>query len=221
MLKNYNITESIIHILKDRRIMNNTLLYKGVEELNFIKNLLNNKSDRLDKPVIHDISKNLFTDECNLCPDITERKRPFGSGINGVIIILNSPRMANKLELSINRTESVELIKKMVNAIGLEMKDCYVTNLIKCESASALIKPSDMVKNCISVLQKEIEIVKPKLALVMGDILPLQLVVNSSRGITWFNTEHPISLLKNNELKRPAWETLKLMRKKFLELNND
>lgn len=221
MLKNYNINESIIHVLKDRRMMRAALVYKGDDELNFIKNLLNNKTDHLDKPVIHDTSKNLFPDECTLCPDITERKRPFGSGINHVMIILNSPRMANKLELSINRSESIDLLKKMVNAIGLEVKDCYVTNLIKCESASALIKPSDMVKNCISVLQKEIEIVKPKLAMVMGDILPLQLVVNSSRGITWFNTEHPISLLKNNELKRPAWETLKLMKKKYQELNDD
>jgi hypothetical protein len=55
----------------------------------------------------------------------------------------------------------------------------------------------------------------------MGEILPIQNVVNSSKGITWFNTEHTISLIKNPELKRPAWETLKLVKMKYLELHND
>ena len=52
----------------------------------------------------------------------------------------------------------------------------------------------------------------------MGDILPLQNVVKSSSGISWFNTDHPVTLLKNPDLKRPAWETLKLVKKRYAEL---
>jgi len=221
MSRNYNITILLSSLLKDRRSMKTVLIYRGDEELDFIKDLLRRKSVSAEEPVIHDLSENLPIGECNLCPDISERKRPFGTGANGVMVILNSPRLVNKVEIAIHRTESAGLLKKMIKAVGLDLQQCYTTNLIKCESASGLVKPSDMVKNCIGNLQKEIEIIRPKIIVVMGDILPLQTIVNSSRGITWFNTDHPVSLIKNNELKRPAWETLKLLRKKYLELNND
>jgi len=221
MLKNYNTTESILKILKDKKLMKYTLLCRGYDELNFLLNMLKPETEENKVSKVQDISADTLISECMICPDIIERKAPFGTGINKVIIILNAPRMANRIEISIHRAESVALLKKMVSAIGLEMKECYVTNLIKCETSSALLKPSDMVKNCTKVLQKEIDIIKPELAIVLGDILPLQGIINSSKGITWFNTEHTISLIKNPELKRPAWETLKLARKKYLELNND
>jgi len=221
MLKNYNTSESILKILRDKRLMKNTLLYRGDEELDLLINFLKPNSEVKKILNIQDITSDFILSECKICPDIIERKNPFGSGANKVMIVLNAPRMANRIEINIHRAESVDLLKKMVSAIGLTMKECYVTNLIKCESSSAIIKPSDMVKNCTKILQKEIDIFKPELAIVMGDILPLQGIINSSKGITWFNTEHTISLIKNPELKRPAWETLKLVRKKFLELNHD
>ena len=220
MLKKYNTTESVIRLLKDKKSMKNILLCRGTEELDFLVNMLKPEIEAKRISNINDLTADTSMLDCTICPDIIERKKPFGSGANKVMIILNAPRMANRIEISIHRAESVELLKKMVSAIGLEMKECYVTNLIKCETSSALIKPSDMVKNCTKMLQKEIEILKPDIAIVMGDILPLQTVINTSKAITWFNTEHTISLIKNPELKRPAWETLKLVRNKFLEINN-
>ncbi len=221
MLKNYNTIEAVISILKNKKLMKNTLLFRDEKELSFLLEMLKPESEVKKISSINDISTEFSLSECKICPDVIERKSPFGSGSNRVMIILNAPRMANRIEISIHRAESVELLKKMVSAIGLEMKECYVTNLIKCETSNALVKPSDMVKNCTKVLQREIEIIKPVIIIVMGEILSLQSVVNSSKAITWFNTEHTISLIKNPELKRPAWETLKLVRKKFLELNND
>lgn len=221
MLKRSNTAESVINFLKDRRSMKNTLLFKGEEELNFLLEILKPKSDTIKTSVIKDIASDFKLSECTACPDIIERKAPFGSGSNGVMILLNAPKMANRIEISIHRAESVDLLKKMVSAIGLEMKECYVTNLIKCESGNALFKPSDMVKNCTKILQREIDLIKPKLVIVMGEILPIQMVINSSKGITWFNTEHTISLIKNPELKRPAWETLKLVKIKYMELFHD
>jgi len=221
MLKNYKTTESVINFLKDRKLMKNTLLYKGGDELNYLLEMLKPKSEESKITTIQDITSDFKLSECKACPDIIERKNPFGSGSNGVMILLNAPRMANRIEISIHRAESVDLLKKMVSAIGLEMKECYVTNLIKCETGDALFKPSDMVKNCTKILQREINLIKPGIVIVMGEILPIQAIVNTSKGITWFNTEHTISLIKNPDLKRPAWETLKLVKAKYLELNHD
>jgi hypothetical protein len=33
----------------------------------------------------------------------------------------------------------------------------------------------------------------------MGEIIPLQGVIKSVKGFSWFNTEHTISLIKNPE----------------------
>lgn len=155
---------------------------------------------------------------CTGCPGAVERKKPFGSGTNGVMVILNAPALTSKMEMDFYRAESSELLKKMLGAIGLVSGECYITNLVKCETTDTLVKPSDMVRNCLPVLKSEIESVKPKIIIVMGEIVPLQPVVNATRGISWFNTEHSISLVKNPDLKRPAWETLKLVKTRLQEL---
>jgi len=221
MLKNHNAIESVLEILKDRRLMKSSLLFRGEEELNYLTGLLKSEKTAGKISDVKELASELFLAECKNCPDIIERKNPFGSGSNGLMIILNAPRMANRIEINIHRAESVDLLKRMVSAIGLELKECYVTNLVKCETSSSIIKPSDMVKNCTLLLRKELDVIKPAVVIVLGDIIPIQGIVNSSKGIHWFNTEHTISLIKNPELKRPAWETLKLVRKKILELSND
>ncbi|HPS57231.1 MAG TPA: uracil-DNA glycosylase family protein [Spirochaetota bacterium] len=156
--------------------------------------------------------------ECSVCRGVIERKKPFGSGINGVMVLLNAPALTSKMEIDFYRAESAELLKKMISSIGLVFAECYITNLVKCETTDPLVKPSDMVRNCLPIFKSEIETVKPKIIIVMGEIVPLQPVVNTTRGISWFNTEHSISLVKNPDLKRPAWETLKLVKTKLQEL---
>jgi len=191
--------------------MRNILLYRGDEEL---KSLL----DIIKPKVKAETHAGILFTQCNKCPDIISKRSPFGSGSNMVMIILNIPRMINREEIIKLKSQSDELLKKMMTAINLELNECYVTSLVKCETNSVLNKPSDMVKNCLYILEKEIDMLKPNLAIVMGDILPLQKIVNSNKGIAWFNIEHPVSLIKNPELKRSAWTTLKLANKRFLEL---
>ena len=116
MLKNYKTTESVINFLKDRQSMKNTLLYRGEDELNFLIEMLKPKSEASKISTIQDITSDFQLSECNACPEIIERKNPFGSGSNGVMIILNAPRMANRIEISIHRAESVDLLKKMISA---------------------------------------------------------------------------------------------------------
>lgn len=175
-------------------------------------------TDKLSVPEINDESVITSIENCNRCKNVKEKKKGFGTGANRFMVILNAPQMMNRIEMNLHRSESVDLLKKMVQAIGFELAGCYTTNLIKCESDDPFTKPSDMLKNCTDILVKEISFYKPEIILVMGDILPLQSIVKSSSGISWFNTDHPVTLLKNPDLKRPAWETLKLVKKRYTEL---
>jgi DNA polymerase len=129
------------------------------------------------------------------------------------MIVLNAPRYLTPSRRELYRQESVELLKKMVAAIGLDIRHCYVTNLVKCESEQVTIKPSEMVANCQPILLRELEELSPRVVLVMGEIMPLQTIIHESTGIEWFNLEHPITLINNPEHKRQAWETLKLVKR--------
>ncbi|MDA3823049.1 MAG: hypothetical protein PF450_10640, partial [Bacteroidales bacterium] len=76
---------------------------------------------------------------------------------------------------------------------------------------SPLLKPSQMIDFCIEFITEEISIQKPAVILVMGDLMPLQDVVHSNNNFSWYSIHHPVTLLKNPELKTAAWKTMQLV----------
>ena len=207
----------LLEILKTGSLASGLLVCRNADEKIYLKRYLlhsTGSSDATDK----DGANPDVLNKCSVCRGVVERKKPVGSGINGVMVVLNAPALSTKMEINFYRSESAELLKKMIASIGLVPAECYITNLIKCETTDPLLKPSDMVRNCLPVLASEIEKVQPKIIIVMGELISLQPVINKSRGISWFNTDHSISLVKNPDLKRPAWETLKLVKKRLQEL---
>ena len=152
---------------------------------------------------------------CRKCGDVDSKKIPVGTGGNGVMIILNAPQLLNKAEMNFLRNESDELLKKIVVSMKLDVEECYITNVVKCEIKSSLMRPSQIVSLCEKILIQEIDIIRPAVVIVFGDIIPLQKIIKESKGIEWFNVEHPITLIKNPDLKRPAWNTLKLVMEKI------
>jgi uracil-DNA glycosylase family 4 len=207
---------AISAIIKNQNWGGAPVFYKSAEEMLFLHGWLSKGEMHLSSLSEESIDSLIL--KCEKCKNIKEKKKGFGTGVNKIALILNRPVMMNRIEMNLYKTESVDLLRNMVKAIGFDLEECYTTNLIKCESDDAFTKPSDMIKNCTAILEKELNYYKPVIAIVMGEILPLQEIIKKSSGISWFNTEHPVSLLKNHDLKRPAWETLKLVKKKYAEL---
>ena len=77
-----------------------------------------------------------------------------------------------------------------------------------------------MFENCRSILQREILLVSPKIVIIMGDHTPLLDIIKENCNIFWQSIEHPMTLVEKPELKRPAWEALKLVRMKLNERCN-
>jgi len=149
---------------------------------------------------------------CGKCGSVRDRKKPAGSGENGVMIILNPPAMVSGMERRKYRDEATELMKKMMAAIDVDMRKCYITSLIKCDPAGPAMSPGGMFKNCEPILEAEIARVAPRVAIVMGDMRPLKRVRDRHAAVSWFAVDHPIALINNPDLKRGAWNTLKLAR---------
>jgi DNA polymerase len=84
---------------------------------------------------------------------------------------------------------------------------------------------------CFSFLEAQIHILKPKMILCMGRISGHKLLnteqslrdlrgrIHDYNGIPLMVTYHPSALLRNEELKRPAWEDLKLFKKELDKIN--
>lgn len=120
------------------------------------------------------------------------------------------------------------LLDKMLNAIQLDRNtNCYIANIVKCrppENRNPLPEEQDA---CFGFLEAQIHILKPKMILCMGKIA-IEKLMNESipisirhgeffdyNGIPVMPTYHPSALLRNEELKRPAWEDLKKFRAKL------
>lgn len=114
------------------------------------------------------------------------------------------------------------LLDKMLNAISLDRKtNCYIANIVKCRPPENRDPFPDEQSACMSFLEAQIHILKPKMILCMGRVsghklLNIEVPMNEMHGkfydyngIPVMVTYHPSALLRNEELKRPAWEDLK------------
>ena len=118
-----------------------------------------------------------------------------------------------------------QFLDKWLEAIKLSRKtNCFTTNMIKCRTPEDRAPLPIEITLCISFLKKQIEILKPKVILTLGEISTQVILESDSgiedlrgkvfeyRGIPLLSTYHPNSVLKNNELKRPVWADLKKLR---------
>lgn len=124
------------------------------------------------------------------------------------------------------------LLDKMLAAIGLDRKtNCYIANIVKCRPPQNRDPFPAEQDACFSFLEAQINILKPKMILCMGKvagnkILNVDSPVGQIRGefyeynkIPVLVTYHPSALLRNEELKKPAWEDLKKFKAKLDLIN--
>ena len=125
-----------------------------------------------------------------------------------------------------------QLLDKMLASIQLSRHDnCFIANIVKCRPHGNRDPLPEEAAACASFLQAQIHILQPRSILTVGRIA-VQNLLNTSTGINRLRgqfyeyngipllpTYHPSALLRNEDLKRPAWEDLKLFRTKLLQLD--
>jgi len=124
------------------------------------------------------------------------------------------------------------LLDKMLNAIQLDRNtNCYIANVVKCRPPQNRDPFPEEQAACFSFLEAQIRLLSPKMILCMGKISGNKLLKTEGslhqirgkfydyNGIPLMVTYHPSALLHNAELKRPAWEDLKLFKQKLDSLS--
>ena len=199
--------------------------YEYHEPFNFSSNNINNiklpnSINELNSSVSH----------CYLCELSKCRKNVlFGYGnINAEIIFIGDEPSNSEDEIGLNYVgKSGELLTKMIeNVLNITKEDVYYTTLVKCKSSNGLSNSN--IETCHDYLLKQIELIKPKLIVALGEKTYSYLLKNSDNfsqirgkelvfnGISLIATFSPTFLLRNPSLKKETYFDM-LNIKRFLE----
>ena len=113
------------------------------------------------------------------------------------------------------------LLTKMINTLGIEREDVYITNIVKCRPPENRNPTPAEISCCMPILKQQIELVNPKLIVTLGNV-PSRTLIPKLPGITkahgkimqyenWamLPTFHPSYLLRNRSAMPLAWDDFK------------
>ena len=113
-----------------------------------------------------------------------------------------------------------KLLTQMIEAMGLQRKDVYICNVVKCRPPENRTPEPDEVEVCSPYLLRQIDVINPKVLVCLGAVAAKTLL-ETNRGITQFRgqwlewrgrklmaTYHPAYLLRNPNAKGEVWKDL-------------
>ena len=123
------------------------------------------------------------------------------------------------------------LLTQMIEAMGLQRKEVYICNVVKCRPPENRTPEPDEVLTCSPFLLRQIDVIKPKVIVCLGAVAAKTLL-ETTRGISHFRGEwqdwrghklmatyHPAYLLRNPPAKADVWKDLqKVMAELGLQL---
>jgi uracil-DNA glycosylase family 4 len=113
-----------------------------------------------------------------------------------------------------------KLLTQMIEAMGLQRKDVYICNVVKCRPPENRQPEEDEVSTCSPFLLRQIDVIAPKVIVCLGAVAAKTLL-QTNRGISQFRGEwlefrgrkllatyHPAYLLRNPPAKSEVWKDL-------------
>ncbi|HPS38752.1 MAG TPA: uracil-DNA glycosylase [Candidatus Cloacimonadota bacterium] len=160
---------------------------------------------------------------CTLCKLCEGRiKLVYGSGDPNAkaMIIGEGPGEQENIQGKPFVGKAGELLDRMLIAINLKREDVYIANIVKCRPPGNRNPETDERLACLPYLMEQISIIQPRVLLMMGLVAAQTLLTTNQtmsvlhetthefQGIPAFVTYHPAALLRNENLKLPAWKDL-------------
>ena len=113
-----------------------------------------------------------------------------------------------------------KLLTQMIEAMGLQRKDVYICNVVKCRPPENRTPERDEVSTCSPFLMRQLDTIAPKVIVCLGAVAAKALL-QTNRGISHFRGEwlefrgrrllatyHPAYLLRNPAAKGEVWKDL-------------
>ena len=163
--------------------------------------------------------------KCNL--GSTRNKFVFGSGDPSADLLLvgEAPGQEEDLQGEPFVGRAGKLLDKILKAIGYTRDtNIFITNIVKCRPPDNRDPLSSEVEDCLPYLNKQIELIKPKIIVALGKVagktfLKKDILLKEMRNKTHYFksiplrvTYHPAALLRNPSLKKEAWKDFQYIR---------
>ena len=116
-----------------------------------------------------------------------------------------------------------KLLTQMIEAMGLQRKDVYICNVVKCRPPENRTPEKDECDTCSPFLLRQIEVIQPQMIVALGAVAAKNLLgVNDAmgnlrgriydfRGTKLVVTYHPAYLLRDPRQKAEAWKDLQMV----------
>ena len=124
-----------------------------------------------------------------------------------------------------------KLLDEMLRSLGLDRESVFIANILKCRPPNNRDPAADEAASCREYLERQIDLVSPRIILAVGRIAAQQLLGSDDpvgrmrgrqhylgdRGLPVVVTYHPAYLLRSPSQKRKAWQDLVLARRTVRE----
>ena len=123
-----------------------------------------------------------------------------------------------------------QLLNKILKAVNFERDDVYIANILKHRPPGNRNPEPEERQRSLPYLMRQIELINPKLILCLGRVSGTTLLKKEEslknmrgrfhkfRDIEMTVTYHPAALLRKQQWKRPTWEDVQMVRKRYDEL---
>jgi uracil-DNA glycosylase len=190
-----------------------------------VRNDAHNDANHLNWPALE-----LAVKSCTLCPlHSTRTQAVFGVGNRQAqwMVIGEAPGADEDRQGEPFVGRAGQLLNSMLKAIGLAREDVYIANILKCRPPGNRDPQPQEAACCAPYLQRQIELVNPRLILCVGRIAAQNLLATDTpigklRGRVhrlgsrpMIVTYHPAYLLRSPGEKRKSWADLVLAMQTF------
>jgi len=116
-----------------------------------------------------------------------------------------------------------QLLTDIIKAMGLERKDVYICNILKCRPPKNRNPEPDEIAACEPFLIKQLDVIQPRVICAMGKFAAQTLLktgtaismlrgrFHSYHGIKLMPTYHPAYLLRNPGAKKQVWQDVQVI----------
>jgi DNA polymerase len=159
---------------------------------------------------------------CGLCESRTQTVFGVGSREAELMIVGEAPGAEEDRQGEPFVGRAGQLLNEMLCAIGLRRDEVYIANVLKCRPPGNRNPTADEARACRGFLDRQIELLQPKLILSLGGISAHNLLDTDEavgrlrrtqhrlgeRGVPVRVSYHPAYLLRRPEEKAKSWEDL-------------
>ena len=157
---------------------------------------------------------------CRLCERRTNIVFGDGSGKAELVFIGEGPGHDEDVQGLPFVGRAGKLLTQMIEAMGLQRRDVYICNVVKCRPPENRAPEKDEIAICSPFLLRQLDVIAPKVIVCLGAVAAKTLL-KTNRGISHFRGEwldyrssklmatyHPAYLLRNPNAKPEVWKDL-------------